>query len=303
MLFKLSENSSLALQSLFREQWQNMMKFRGMSCLAAVSNDFLSCRPDDIVKKDLIGERIESGWHSFCLENIFLLLLLLCLSLQVCPQFETTKSVVLKTCQKKHCGPHRHQNQDVNHSVFHAGRACQRATACIFPPLSFKNPDQYAVQPLDHPNHPRKNTQHSHSQPKKGTTAKANSQVNSLENCSEIPLLPAPQPVEPEVYSPSDVDTPQVPSITHWRCSSTLPQLSSHAWHAEKELAFGIDPCGRGESAAILVTDTPEHEYGVKVTWRQRPHLMKYLQERGKLRAADVLVKANPELSRRQADI
>ncbi|KAK2537716.1 Tulp3 [Columba guinea] len=128
----------------------------------------------------------------------------------VCPQFETTKSVVLKTCQKKHCGPHRHQNQDVNHSVFHAGGACQRATACIFPSLSFKNPDQYAVQPLDHPNHSRKNTQHSHSQPKKGTTAKANIQVKSLENCSEIPLLPAPQPVQPEVYSPSDVDIPQI---------------------------------------------------------------------------------------------
>ncbi|NWQ78380.1 RHNO1 protein, partial [Columbina picui] len=194
----------------------------------------------------------------------------------VCPQFETTKSVVLKAC-----GPHKRQNQDVNHSLFHAGGVCQRATACTFPSLSFKNPDRYAVHPhpLDHPDHP-KNTQRSHSQPKKGTTAKANIQVNSLENCSEIPLLPASQPVEPEVYSLPDVDTPQVPSMTNWRCSSTL-QLSSHAWHPEKELAFGIDSCGRGESAAILVTDTPEHEYGVKVTWRQRPHLMKYLQERG----------------------
>ncbi|XP_065492514.1 RAD9, HUS1, RAD1-interacting nuclear orphan protein 1 [Caloenas nicobarica] len=221
----------------------------------------------------------------------------------VCPQFETSKSVVLKACQKQHCGPHKCQNQDVNHSLFHAGGACQRATACTFPSLSFKNPDRYAVHPLDHPNHSRKNTQRSHSQPKNGTTAKANIQVNSLENCSEIPLLPALQPVEPEVYSPPDVGTPQVPSITNWRCSSTLPQLSSHAWHPEKELAFSIDSCGRGESAAILVTDTPEHEYGVKVTWRQRPHLMKHLQERGKLGAADVLVKANPELSRRQADI
>lgn len=53
-----------------------MMKFRGMSCLAAVSNDFLSCRPDDIVKKDLIGERVESGWHSFCLENIFFIIII-----------------------------------------------------------------------------------------------------------------------------------------------------------------------------------------------------------------------------------
>ncbi|NXW93646.1 RHNO1 protein, partial [Alopecoenas beccarii] len=199
----------------------------------------------------------------------------------VCPQFETTKSVVLKVCQKKRCGPHKRQNHDVNHSLFHAGGACQRAAACTFPPLSFKNPDRYAVHHLDHPNHSRKNIQRSHSQPKKRTTAKANIQVNSLENCSEIPLLPAPQPVEPEVCSPPGVHTPQVPSITNRICSSTLPRLSSHAWHPEKDQAFGIDSCGRGESAAILVTDTPEHEYGVKVTWRQRPHLMKHLQERG----------------------
>ncbi|NXV97098.1 RHNO1 protein, partial [Calonectris borealis] len=196
----------------------------------------------------------------------------------VCPQFETTKPVVLKACQK-HRGPHKPQNQDANHSSLHAGGARRRATACKFPPLTFENPEGYAVHPSDRPHCSRKNTQHSHSQ--KGTAAKANIQVNSPENCGEIPLLPAPQPVEPEVFNPPDVETPQVPSVTNWRCSSTLPQTSSHAWHPEKELAFSIDPCGRGESAAVLVTDTPEHEYGVKVTWRRRPHLMKYLRERG----------------------
>ncbi|XP_050768202.1 RAD9, HUS1, RAD1-interacting nuclear orphan protein 1 [Gymnogyps californianus] len=221
----------------------------------------------------------------------------------VCPQFETTKSVVLKACQKKHRGPHKPQNQDANHSLPHAGGASQRAIACKFPPLTFENPEGYAVHPSDHPNCLRKNTQRSHSQPKKRTAAKANIQANSQENCEETPLLPAPQPVEPEVFSSPDVETPQVPFIRNWRCSSTLPQRRSHAWHPEKELAFGIDPCGTGESAAVLVTDTPEHEYGVKVTWRQRPHLMKYLRERGKLSAADVLVKANPELSRTQANI
>ncbi|XP_009328148.1 PREDICTED: RAD9, HUS1, RAD1-interacting nuclear orphan protein 1 [Pygoscelis adeliae] len=196
----------------------------------------------------------------------------------VCPQFETTKSVVLKACQKKHRGPRKPQNQDANHSLLHAGGACRKAIACKFPPLTFENPEGYAVHPSDHPNRSRKSTQ-------------------------EIPLSPAPQPVEPEFFSPPDVETPQVPSTRNWRCSSTLPQTSSRTWHPEKELAFDIDPCGREEPAAVLVTDTPEHEYGVKVTWRQRPHLMKYLRERGKLSATDELVKANPELSRRQADV
>ncbi|KAM9245531.1 RAD9, HUS1, RAD1-interacting nuclear orphan protein 1 [Leptosomus discolor] len=214
----------------------------------------------------------------------------------VCPQFETTKSVVLKACQKKHHGPPKPQNQGANHSMLHAGGVCRKATACKWPPLTFENPEGYAVHPSDHPNRSRKSVQHSHSQSKKGTATKGNIQVNSPENCRETPLLPAPQPAEPEVFSPSDVQTPEVPSIMNWKCSSTPPQRSGHTWHREKELAFGIDPCGSGESAAVLVTDTPEHQYGVKVTWRRRPHLMKYLQEKGKLSAADILVKVNPKL-------
>ncbi|KFP18428.1 RAD9, HUS1, RAD1-interacting nuclear orphan protein 1, partial [Egretta garzetta] len=198
----------------------------------------------------------------------------------VCPQFETTKPVVSKACQK-HCGPHKPQDHYVNHSSLHAGGACRRAVACKFPPLTFENPEVYPAHPSDHLNHLRKNTQCSHSQPKKGMAAKANIQVNSPENCREMPLIPAPQAGELEVFNPPDVEIPQVLSARNWRCSSNLLQTSSHAWHPEEELAFGIDPCGRGESAAILVADTPEHEYGVKVTWRQRPQLMKYLREKG----------------------
>ncbi|NXY33946.1 RHNO1 protein, partial [Pomatorhinus ruficollis] len=197
----------------------------------------------------------------------------------VCPQFDTTKSVVLKACQKKHRGPHKPYNQDANHSSFHAGGggAWRGAVACRFPPLTFEYPEGRAVPPLDDPNRLRKNAQCSHNQPKKGTAANTNIQVKSPENCGE----PGPQPVEQEVLSPpADAEAAQVSLPSNGRCSNTLSQ-SSHAWHPEKELAFGIDPCGRGEAAAVLVTDTPEHEYGVKVTWRRRPHIMKYLREQG----------------------
>ncbi|NXO85590.1 RHNO1 protein, partial [Sitta europaea] len=190
----------------------------------------------------------------------------------VCPQFDTTKSVVFKACQKKHRGPHKPYNQDANHSLFHAGGA----VACRFPPLTFETPEGHAVPPLDDPNCLRKTAQCSHDQPKAGTAVNANIQVKSPENCGE----PAPQPVEQEVLSSPDAQAAQVPSPRNGRCSNTLSQRS-HAWHPEKELAFGIDACGRGEAAAVLVTDTPEHEYGVKVTWRRRPHVMKYLQEQG----------------------
>ncbi|NXP14397.1 RHNO1 protein, partial [Thinocorus orbignyianus] len=198
----------------------------------------------------------------------------------VSPQFDTTKPAALKACQRKCCGPRKPQNQDASHSLLHAGGACRRA--CRYPPLTLENPEGYAVQPSDSTNCSRESTQHSSSQPQKGTATKANIQVNSPENSRvQMPLLPAPQPAEPEVFSPPAVDTPQMSSKRNWRCNSSPPQRSSHARHPEKDLAFSIDPCGKGKSAAVLVPDTPDHEYGIKVTWRRRPHLMKYLQKRG----------------------
>ncbi|NXO65782.1 RHNO1 protein, partial [Phainopepla nitens] len=194
----------------------------------------------------------------------------------VCPQFDTTKSVVLKACQKKHRGPHKPYNQDANHSSLHAGGACRGALAGRFPPLTFENPEGRAAPLLDDPNRLRKNAHCSHNRPKKGTAANASIQVETPENCGE----PTPQPVELEVLSPPAAEAAQVPSPREGRCINTLPQ-SSHAWHPGKEPAFGVDPRGRGGAAAVLVTDTPEHEYGVKVTWRRRPHIMKYLWEQG----------------------
>lgn len=222
--------------------------------------------------------------------------ILLCLSLQVCPQFDTTKPVVLKARQRKHRGPQKSYNQDASHTSFHAGGACRGAVACRFPSLTFENPEGHAVPPLDDPNCLRKNAQCSPNQPKKGTAANANIQVKSPENCEE----PAPRPVEQEVPNPSDAEAAKVLSPRNGRCSNIISQ-SSHAWHPEEELPLGIDPCGSGEAAAVLVADTPEHEYGIKVTWRRRPHVMKYLREQGKLSAVDIMVKANMELSRRQA--
>uniref|UniRef100_A0A8C9LBP7 RAD9-HUS1-RAD1 interacting nuclear orphan 1 n=1 Tax=Pavo cristatus TaxID=9049 RepID=A0A8C9LBP7_PAVCR len=206
----------------------------------------------------------------------------------VCPQFETTKSLVLRGCQKKQHGSHKPQNQDISYGLLHEERACQRAVACKFPPLIFESSEVCAVHSTDVLSHTGKNTQHSHSQCKKGIRSKANIQVNGYENCSETPSLPVPQPVEPEVFRPLDMGIPQLPSLRNCTCSSALPQISSQA-----ELVSNINHCGRGQLAATLVMDTPEREYGIKVTWRHRPHLLKYLRDRGKLSTADVLVKAD----------
>ncbi|NXW51449.1 RHNO1 protein, partial [Nyctiprogne leucopyga] len=218
----------------------------------------------------------------------------------VCPQFETTKLVVLKACQKKHRDPHKPQNQVTNHSSLHAGGASRRASK--FPPLTFENPEGYAVRPSDSPSCSRKNTQCSHSPPETRGAAKANTQANSPGSCGETPLSPARRAAEPQGFSPPDAETPQEPSLGNRRCGSALPRASRPAWHPEEERAAGPGPCGGAEAAAVLVTDTPEREYGVRVTWRRRPRLMRYLQERGRLSAADILVKAIPEPRGRRAE-
>lgn len=89
-------------------------------------------------------------------------LFLLCL--QVCPQFETAKSLVLRACQKKQHGSHKAQNQDVSYDLLHAERACRRAVAYKFPPLIFENSEVRAVHSTDVLSHTGKNTQHSHRQ-------------------------------------------------------------------------------------------------------------------------------------------
>uniref|UniRef100_A0A3Q3GL42 RAD9-HUS1-RAD1 interacting nuclear orphan 1 n=1 Tax=Labrus bergylta TaxID=56723 RepID=A0A3Q3GL42_9LABR len=78
---------------------------------------------------------------------------------------------------------------------------------------------------------------------------------------------------------PSNVDTPKViqEGIS---CSSTslhvlLPQPCT-------------PPCSQPPDT--LVGDTPERDYGVKVTWRRRRGLMLLLKERGHLSESDVLI-------------
>ncbi|NXL66232.1 RHNO1 protein, partial [Chordeiles acutipennis] len=195
----------------------------------------------------------------------------------VCPQFETTKLVVFKACPNKHRDPHKPQNRDTNHSLLHAGGASRRASK--FPPLTFENPEGYAVHPSDSPSCSRKNTQCCHSPPEKRGAAKANTQVNSPGNCGERPLPPARQAAQPQGFSPPHAETAQAPSIGNRPCGGALPR--TQAWHPEEEGASGAGPCGGGEAAAVLVPDTPEQEYGVRVTWRRRPRLMRYLRERG----------------------
>nr|XP_046235750.1 RAD9, HUS1, RAD1-interacting nuclear orphan protein 1 [Scatophagus argus] len=84
---------------------------------------------------------------------------------------------------------------------------------------------------------------------------------------------------EVTINPPPDVDTPKViqeggsgsPSSVHL----LLPQSCT-------------PPCNQPPD--ILVADTPERDYGLKVTWRRRRGLMLLLKERGHLSDSDVLI-------------
>uniref|UniRef100_A0A3Q2Q1Y1 RAD9-HUS1-RAD1 interacting nuclear orphan 1 n=1 Tax=Fundulus heteroclitus TaxID=8078 RepID=A0A3Q2Q1Y1_FUNHE len=73
------------------------------------------------------------------------------------------------------------------------------------------------------------------------------------------------------VCLPPDVDTPKM------NCFSPPPEL----------LLFNQPPCSSPPDT--LVADTPERDYGVKVTWRRRKGLMMILKERGHLSESDTL--------------
>ncbi|XP_063761209.1 LOW QUALITY PROTEIN: RAD9, HUS1, RAD1-interacting nuclear orphan protein 1 [Eleginops maclovinus] len=81
------------------------------------------------------------------------------------------------------------------------------------------------------------------------------------------------------VSPPPDVDTPKVIQQGSIHPSSPAPHL------------LQAQPCTPPciQPPEMLVADTPERDYGVKVTWRRRKGLMLRLKERGHISDSDVL--------------
>ncbi|XP_034719141.1 RAD9, HUS1, RAD1-interacting nuclear orphan protein 1 [Etheostoma cragini] len=82
------------------------------------------------------------------------------------------------------------------------------------------------------------------------------------------------------VNMPPDVDTPKV--IQEGKSCPTSTSL--HLLQAQP----CTPPCNHPPD--ILVADTPERDYGVKVTWRRRKGLMLMLKQRGYLSDSDALI-------------
>ncbi|XP_075066668.1 RAD9, HUS1, RAD1-interacting nuclear orphan protein 1-like [Mixophyes fleayi] len=111
-------------------------------------------------------------------------------------------------------------------------------------------------------------------------------------------IPPAPVPRSPvldlsssKALSPPDIQTPET-SPTQSRLLppgiAGIQTPVSRGW---------AEPCDTPDTSLVdgpgqvLAEDTPEHEYGVRITWRRRQELMKYLKSRGKLKSSEVLVR------------
>ncbi|XP_070785417.1 RAD9, HUS1, RAD1-interacting nuclear orphan protein 1 [Enoplosus armatus] len=110
--------------------------------------------------------------------------------------------------------------------------------------------------------------------------------VNVPERC-RIPADGASTPASSEfstteissVGPPPDVDTPKVIQE-----GSSCPSASLHLLLPRS----CTPPCNQPSDS--LVADTPERDYGVRVTWRRRRGLMLLLKERGHLSDSDTLI-------------
>lgn len=230
------------------------------------------------------------GWVGSRIRLVFLwrkllLLFFLCLDLQVCAQFETTKSLVSKAFQKKHRGACKAQKQDTNHGLPCARGACQRPAACKFPPLTFESSEGRAACSPDALDHAGRHAQHPHGRGENSGLPHNNIQAASSQSGEEPPPGPAPQPAEPAAFSPPDIGTPERPAGRGGCSSAPAP---------------GTAPRGPAEAAAVLVADTPQELYGVRVTWRQRPRVLQYLRQRGRLSSAGIVVRRDAGLCGRQ---
>ncbi|XP_048123352.1 RAD9, HUS1, RAD1-interacting nuclear orphan protein 1 [Alosa alosa] len=82
-------------------------------------------------------------------------------------------------------------------------------------------------------------------------------------------------------FIPPDIDTPEVPQKVTSSSKCTLLHL---LWPSTPPHPHDSD---------ILVKDTPERDYGLKVTWRKRKELMRLLIKRGQLTNQQVEVTAS----------
>ncbi|XP_008823707.1 RAD9, HUS1, RAD1-interacting nuclear orphan protein 1 [Nannospalax galili] len=180
----------------------------------------------------------------------------------VSPQFDVTVESQFPAHRK-----HHHRDQ---------ARQSTRKSACKFPRLMFESPQSSNSETLaislnrESPHHLEKDN------PRRPLVP-----VLSPPNCGELSMYTSQS--LPHEFIPPDIQTPgssvREDPISPDQRENSLPSFI---------LAGAPDS---PEPGPVLVKDTPEEEYGLKVTWRRRSQLFAYLKEKGKLSRSQFLVK------------
>uniref|UniRef100_A0A8C5NX97 RAD9, HUS1, RAD1-interacting nuclear orphan protein 1 n=1 Tax=Jaculus jaculus TaxID=51337 RepID=A0A8C5NX97_JACJA len=182
----------------------------------------------------------------------------------VLPQFDVTESRF--PAHRK-----RHDRNQARHS--------SRKSSCKFPCLSFASPQSSSTQTV-------------------GLPSNRDCSSPSEKDASRRPLVPMLSPQScgersthtlqslPHVFVLPDIQTPK-----------SSPGKEDPVPSDQRENALAAGPLLSGapdspEPGPVLVKDTPEDKYGIKVTWRRRQHLFAYLRATGKLSRSQFLVKS-----------
>ncbi|KAL4839973.1 hypothetical protein H8958_012819 [Nasalis larvatus] len=184
----------------------------------------------------------------------------------VSPDFDTAAGSLFPAYRK-----HHHQNR-----VRHSSR---KSTTSKFPHLTFESPQSSNSETLGIPL-----IRECPSASEKDVSRRPLVPVLSPQSCGDMSAQ-APQSL-PYVFIPPDIQTPESSSVKEEliprdQKENSLPSCSLHTGTPDSP-----------EPGPVLVEDTPEDKYGIKVTWRRRQHLLAYLRERGKLSRSQFLVKS-----------
>ncbi|XP_011822557.1 PREDICTED: RAD9, HUS1, RAD1-interacting nuclear orphan protein 1 isoform X2 [Mandrillus leucophaeus] len=185
---------------------------------------------------------------------------------QVSPDFDTTAGSLFPAYRK-----HHHQNR--------ARHSSRKSTTSKFPHLTFESPQSSNSETLGIPL-----IRECPSESEKDVSRRPLVPVLSPQSCGDMSA----QALQsfPYVFIPPDIQTPESSSVKEEliprdQKENSLPSCSLHT-----------DTPDSPEPGPVLVEDTPEDKYGIKVTWRRRQHLLAYLRERGKLSRSQFLVKS-----------
>lgn len=178
----------------------------------------------------------------------------------VLPQFDTTAESRFPIHQKHHRDQARHPT---------------RRSTCKFPCLTFESPQSSNSETLLFNREQPQNSE-------KDTPRRPLVPLFSPQSGVELSVH-VPQSL-PHVFTPPDIQTPgssvREDPISPDQKENSFPSSILGPWTPSSP-----------EPGPVLVEDTPEEKYGIKVTWRRRRHLFTYLRERGKLDKSQFLVK------------